>query len=493
MTTGRQALATIQAGTVEAQRRLAEVERRLADTSTRLARLDAGRAEAIAALARMRLETLERDRAARGAADADGRVVAMLEQRQARIDALHADLERLADAHAAATRQREAHADALEAAEAALDEAEAATQARLDADAGYVAARSRAEDAARVARFAAEKAEQSAQERAEKERAYHDDALFMYLWRRAYGTSAYRASPPIRWLDGKVARHVGFDAARPNYARLQELPERLREHAERVALQAEDARTRLEGLDRAAREADGVVALEASRDDAAAALEATDARIAELAAQREATHDALERVAKGEDEAYREALAFLASELGREDLQALRQQALRTPYPEDDAIVARLLDLERERASAEAALRELDEVVARERARVRDLERLRVDYTRQRMDQPGSTFADGTLVATLLAQFLQGALSRDALWRVLEQQRRQAPQRSNPTFGSGGFGGGSPWSSGGGAPRVPSVPRTPSVPRPASGGFSGGGFRTGGRIGGGGFRTGGKF
>ena len=493
MTSGRQALATIQAGTADAQRRLAEVERRLADTSARVAQLDVGRADAIAALARLRLETLERDRATRGAADADARVVAMLERRQTRIDGLHADLERLAGEVDATTLERDARADALEAAEAALDEAEAATQARLDVDEGYVAARAEAEAAGRVARFAADKAEQSAQERAEKERSYHGDALFMYLWRRGYGVGTYRAGPLIRWLDGKVARHIGFDAARPNYARLQELPERLREHAERVAVQAEDARARLEALDRAAREADGVVALEAERDDATAALEAVDEALTALASQRAAAHEALERVAKGEDEAFREALAFLASELGREDLQALRRQALRTPYPEDDAIVARLLDLERERSSAEAALRELGEVVARERDRVRELERLRHDYTRQRMDQPGSTFADGTLVATLLAQFLQGALSRDALWRVLEQQRRQAPQRSNPTFGSGGFGGGSPWSSGGGTPRAPSVPRLPSAPRPPSGGFGGGGFRTGGRIGGGGFRTGGKF
>jgi hypothetical protein len=169
-------------------------------------------------------------------------------------------------------------------------------------------------------------------------------------------------------------------------------------------------------------------------------------------------------------------------------VQALRRQALATPYPEDDAIVARLLDVETERESTELTLRELKEVTARNRERLLELERLRRDFTRQRMDQPGSTFADGALVATILGQFLQGAMSRDALWRVLEQQRRQAPQRSNPTFGSGGFGRGSPWTGGGGTFRPPSIPRLPSGGR-----IGGGGFRTGGRIGGGGFRTGGKF
>jgi len=493
MTTGRQALGTIQGAIAEEQRRLDDLERRLSEASRRLAEIDVGRGEAIEALARLRLEHLERDRTAQRVADADARVLAMLERRQERLDALHADLERLAAAMAEAEGERERLADALEDAEATLDDAEEATQARLEADEAYRSARATAKDAARTADHAADKAAQSAEERSEKERAYHDDPLFMYLWRRRFGTSAYRASPPIRWLDGKVARHVGFEGARLNYTRLQELPERLREHAERVAERAEAAHAALAALDRAARDADGVSTHEAARDAAATALAGADERLGALALERDAAHDALERSAKGEDDAYREALTFLASELGRDDLQALRRQALATPFPEDDAIVARLLDLERDRTTTEAALAELKEVAARNRERVREFERLRVDYTRQRMDQPGSTFADGALVATVLAQFLQGAMTRDALWRVLEQQRRQAPQRSDPTFGSGGFGRGSPWSSGGGAPRPPSIPRPPSMPRPPSGGFGGGGFRTGGKIGGGGFRTGGKF
>ncbi len=493
MTTGRQALGTIQGAITQEQQRLGEVERRMSEASRRLAELDVGRGEAIEALARLRLEHLEQGRAAHGVADADARVLAMLERRQDRIDALHADLERLAATVVTAEAERERVADALEDAEAVLDAAEATTQARLESDEAYRTARTRAKEDARTADHAAGKAAQSAEERTEKERAYHDDPLFMYLWRRRFGTSGYRAWAPIRWLDGKVARHVGYEGARLNYTRLRELPERLREHAERVAERAEAAHAALEALDRAARDADGVSALEAARDEAATALATADERLAALATDSDAAHEALETTARGEDDDYREALAFLASELGRDDLQSLRRAALATPFPDDDAIVARLLDLERDRETTDATLRELKEVAARNRERVRELERLRADYTRQRMDRPGSTFADGTLVATVLAQFLQGAMTRDALWRVLEQQRRQAPQRSDPTFGSGGFGRGSPWSSGGGAPRAPSIPRPPSIPRTPSGGFGGGGFRTGGRIGGGGFRTGGKF
>ena len=488
MISGRQTLATIQAAISEEQQRSSALEQRLAEVSQRLARLDVGRGEALEALARLRLEHLEQGGPAARIADADARVLAMLERRQAQIEALEAVLQGLEQETVEQHAEREEKADALEQASIELDEAEAATQARLDGDPGYRAARDHAEATARVAQHATDKAEQSEHERAVKERAYHDDPLFMYLWRRGYATRDYRASGLVRWLDGKVARHVGFDGARANYARLQELPVRLREHADAVQATADEAHAALAALDRAARQEDGVVALEAARERAAESLAAVDARLEALARERSAGHERLELVARGEDDAYRKALAFLASEFGRGDLQQLRQQALMTPFPEDDAIVARLLDLEQERSGTEATLGELKAVAARNRERLRELEQLRIDFTRERMDQPGSSFADATMVATVVAQFLQGAMTRDALWRVLQQQRRQAPQRSNPTFGSGGFGRGSPWTGGGTIPR----PTTPRLPR-SGGSIAGGGFRTGGRIGGGGFRTGGKF
>ncbi|MGB5728312.1 MAG: hypothetical protein WBM52_14015, partial [Thiogranum sp.] len=89
---------------------------------------------------------------------------------------------------------------------------------------------------------------------------------------------------------------------------------------------------------------------------------------------------------------------------------------------------------------------------------------------RRRYDQSGNSFSDGTLIAAMLGNFLNGMLDRDSLWRVLEQQQRYRPQRTDPTFGSGGFGRGTVW----GGRR----------------GGLGGGF---GRGGGGGFRSGGGF
>jgi hypothetical protein len=95
----------------------------------------------------------------------------------------------------------------------------------------------------------------------------------------------------------------------------------------------------------------------------------------------------------------------------------------------------------------------------------------------------------------MIANFVNGALDRRALWRVLEEQQRYQPQYSDPRFGSGGFGRGTVW--GGGLGDILGELERGGLGR-GRGGFGGGwggGIGGGGgpRGGGGGFRTGGGF
>ena len=118
-----------------------------------------------------------------------------------------------------------------------------------------------------MAALADAKATQSEDELESKGAAYRADRLFTYLWERGYGTTDYRPGgglfcPLLRWLDGKVARLIGYADARPNYHRLQELPERLREHAERLQARAEAEFERLKQLDMEGRRNDGIPAIE---------------------------------------------------------------------------------------------------------------------------------------------------------------------------------------------------------------------------------------
>lgn len=249
---------------------------------------------------------------------------------------------------------------------------------------------------------------------------------------------------------------------------------RLREYAEERKRDAEAAFAVLRELDEKARQQDGVVALEVARDEEQATLDAVDVRIEEAAGRYRQLLERKEAFAKGEDEHYRKAVDYVASELRREEMRELRRDAMATPFPDDDLIVNRLFEREQQVQQLEASLIELKTALRQQHKKLQELESLRSDFRRRRYDQAGYGFADGNLIAAMLGSFLNGMLDRDSLWRVLQQQQRYRPRRTDPTFGSGGFGRGTVW---GGR-------------RGGFGGGFGGGFS---RSGGGGFRTGGGF
>jgi hypothetical protein len=471
MISGRHALGVIDDSLSQERASIETADMRIAEISRQLLALQQARVEDIRELAGLRVDMMASGNTLSGIDAVERQVAAVLKARQTAEAELDARIPALQDERNGLEAGRETQRQAVEEAADALDLAEAATQARLDADADYQAQEQRTREADRIARHAEDKALHSEQEKDEKGQSYRDDALFLYLWERHYGTPQYRAWPVTRWLDTKVARLVGFDGARANYARLQEIPVRLREHAEQKKRDAEAVFEVLRGLDEQAREQDGVVALEASRDQQQAGLEEIDARIEEATERYGQLLARKEEFAMGEDEHYRKAVDYVASELRRDDTRELRRDAMATPFPDDDLVVNRLFEREHQVQQLETSLNELKRALRQQHEKLQELESLRADFRRRRYDQSGYSFSDGTLIAAMLGNFLNGMLDRDSLWRVLEQQQRYRPRRTNPTFGSGGFGRGTVW----GGRR----------------GGLGGGFGRGG--GGGGFRTGGGF
>jgi hypothetical protein len=168
----------------------------------------------------------------------------------------------------------------------------------------------------------------------------------------------------------------------------------------------------------------------------------------------------------------------------------LRREALATPFPEDDLIVSRILAREDERHKTETTLQGLKNTLEQHRRRLSELELVRTDFKRHRYDRAGSSFGDSSLIALMLGNFLNGMLDRRTLWKVLQEQQRYRPRRSDPGFGSGGFGRGTVW--GGGVGDLPDFGDI--FGGPGRGGHGRGGWGGGsGRGGGGGFRTGGGF
>jgi hypothetical protein len=490
MISGIQALSKIDQAVTDARGKVAEADAGIEAVEQRLAEHRHAQGEDYKALARLRLGQLSDSPLVKQLDQSELQVTALLAEREAALLQLKEQIQVAESGLRSMESERNAQAARVDEAARAVDAAEARTQARLDADPAYNAQRERATDAERKAAHAADKAARSEAEREEKGASYRDDALFMYLWNRRYGRPGYKAWPLTRWLDGKVARLIGFTDAGVNYERLNEIPERLREHAAALDTAAEAELAVLKSLDETARAEDGIPALDARLAEEQAALDAIDQRIAAAESDQQSLHIRKAVFAAGNDEYSAKALELLASELKRDDLMELRREALATPFPEDDLIVARLLEREDERRRLEGSLQALRDSLAQNRQRLAEVESLRTDFKRHRYDRTGSQFGDEAMIAMMLGQFLNGVLDRRNLWRILQEQQRYRPERSNPDFGSGGFGRGTVWGGGvgdllrqgdafGGIGRG-GIGRSPGRTVPRSRGASRGGFRTGG-------------
>lgn len=498
MSSGRQTLASIDQALNDASGKVDALETQIQGIAERQVALQQAQAGDYRDLARVRLGELADTDLRQRLDRTEQQVVALLERRRAAVDGLQGRIEAVEASHRELEAQRGAQAERVDQAAEVVDEAEAQSQAVLDADPDYRAQREKAEAAERKAMHADDKATRSREELEQKGAAYRDDPLFMYLWQRQYGLPSYKASGLIRLLDGKVARLIGFAGARANYSRLNEIPERLSQHAAALKAAADTEIEALKGLDEAALSADGVPALEQTLAAEQSNLDEIDRRIEQSEGAQQALLDEKGQFATGEDEYSRKAVEYLATEFRREDLSLLRREALNTPNPDDDLILSRMLQREDEHRQLEGTVAGLRDAIKQHQRRLAELKALRADFKRNRYDRAGSTFGDNSLIATMLGHFLEGLLDRRELWKVLKEQQRYRPQQSDPTFGSGGFGRGSVWNGGlGDLGNLGDI-----IGGIARGGLGGGrGAGTGGdfrrrgskRGGGGGFRTGGGF
>ncbi|WP_321343721.1 hypothetical protein [Breoghania sp.] len=442
---------------------------RIIDAATaELAKLHTEEAALFKALAALRLDAIQQDQVS-GRLDAvERQALAAMEERQARLieleggrEILARDLGEAREARAESERKVEAAADAIQ------DLADA-TENRISGDLAWQEQSARVAGAQARSSAASEKATQSEADRDEKSKPYLDDPLFVYLWKRGYGTSRYAAGSLVRMGDDYVARVVQYEPARQNYYALTEIPKRLREHADRLARELAEEEAKLVALEREALEADGIGDRESAHAAAEAELRACDERIAKLEAEdRDLEAERAELTGVSPGSALSDALDELAASLKRQDLQDLLRDALDTPHKDDDQIVRRLQDIE---IAMEDKQREIERTrqtaleIARKRA---ELDRSREEIRRQGYDRQGGGFSNEQLIGNILGGILAGALSSRDLGDAMRSGYRGGSKRARRKSRSRGgvFGGG----------------------------FGGGGFGGGGSSGGGGFRTGGGF
>ncbi len=471
----------------------AEVSKRVARGAERLTKIRSNEAELFRRLAKVRLTPEVQ-------AEIDGR---LLNAEKAARDVLNGHAKQISDAESAVKKLDRTIADLAKARRGAVDEVNVQQEklrdlssdiARAIADnPDYAAQKLKADELRAVAAESEKKTAQAEADREAKGKPYRDDPLFMYLWESGYETRNYRANNLVRWLDSMVARMVGYHDARPNFAMLNDIPLRLREHTKRQIELAEAAEARLDEMEEEAITKAGGGPMKKALEAAQARIEQIDKDMVEAEDARDKQTRALSELAEGHDPAFAEAVANLARAMeGQSDLTSLMADAKRTATPEDDAIVAQIDDARLRAVDEENETRELRDRLKVLANRRRELEDIEFEFKKQRFDDPRSTFRQDDLVGDLLSEFLKGAISASSYWG---HWQRSQDWRAGTSDWGGGFGlprGGrsSPSQSGMGSTnwgRLPGGSRSPgggfSRPRTGSRGTrKHGGFKTGGTF-----------
>ena len=328
---GPQALNSLDDAMRDIRREEDDVARRLARSAERVAKLRETEAELYRDLAALRLK--EPDGLTGKLTGAESRARAILEQRATDVAAAEAELETLDETIAKKVDKRQELLGEIDRAQAELKALSAKIAKTVADDPVYMAKREEMEELHRVAEESLTKTEIAEADHDQKGRPYRDDPLFMYLWEAGYGTKNYKANPLTRYLDSLVARLVRYDKARPNFAMLNEIPLRLREHAERQAAAAEAAEAELDALEAQAIDAAGGKDERQALSAAQKKIASLDTDLVALEDERDEKATIYRRLAEGRDPKFEEALHILAAGLEQQDIRVLISEARKNTDP----------------------------------------------------------------------------------------------------------------------------------------------------------------
>lgn len=472
MTSGRQAYADLNRQVERLRGEVAGLSKRLSGFTQQAERAQADESRETARLAQFRLDELAARRVGDSLGSAEREAMVQMAHKQVAQERCETDIAASVERQQALEAQRQQQVAERDALLDAFEQQHAAVANATRAGDAWQQLDERADRLAGQAALARDKATLAQSDRTEKGKPYEADKLFVYLWRRQYGSAGYRAGALTRALDGWVAGLIGYRDASRNYRLLIALPDHLQRHADALEAQATTARTELEQFERQALEEAGVLALEAQLTEA-------EKRIDELAANvaaEEKNHTVLLQrrgeLADGTDEYTRKALAALTRVIAAAPTDTLQQAARRTASDHDDRVVA---GIEHARETHGRLANEIEKHKREHDERLNALarvEELRRRFRNQRYDGGDSEIDDDLDWDDMLGGVLRGVLEMTRAWeRVQRHQRFKIPRGMRLPGGLPGVFGGSG----------------------RSGGFGGGIFKGGGGFGGGGFRSGGGF
>src|SRR5262245_36657084 len=435
MWTGRETLGSIESAIAKLHSEEGQLDAALHSAVAETERLRKERSEALRELARVKLDEMAAGRLTHDLDAGERRAFQILDDFRQRMAAIAGRRETLLKEAGSAQAARDTAAKHVEQALAAVEAVRVDAEGKVKDLPAWRQAKAVYDETDAVATEAEKKAALSEADLGAKRKPYDDDPLFIYLWRRNYGTGRYTAGNLARLLDRMVADFVGFADVRANYAALVEIPLRLREHAGTTRSAALERQTALSEVERRAMVEAGIEPKERVLAEARVKLAAADKTVEEKQGElRKIDQERGTLVADGTNPAYDEALTTIALADSKDQIAALYQEARRTPTGADDAIVRRL-------ETIDAAVARADKEIADLRRTAQDLarRRLEVEQVRDRFrgagyDHTQDNFPNNDAISNRLGQVLAGAAG-SILWEVLRGGYQNRGPSGRPDFG----------------------------------------------------------
>ena len=431
--TGREALSTLDRALGRLRDKVAKAIDAADDVDHRAAEIGHEQVSRFMQLADIRLEELT---------DAD----------PSELDRLHRDAKRLLDEHdtyvAEEAKRLTAASEGITALEQKRDvETErratlletyetlvAETAEALKSDSDYLRLLAESDEATSIAERAEHKLSIAREELDSKGAPYRNDPLFSYLWQRGFRTTDYKAMPLTRWLDGWVARICKYDQARANFARLNDLPAWLEDHADQQNEAADAALNALENKEADALDKSGAESIRFEADAIKSDIEDIDAQITQQETQHGVLADAhAEALARKSGPAH-DAKELLHHGLSRMDMPTLRRLASETYTPDDDDLVSALVELKKEELSLEIEADDMRALPRQLKHSLAALETLRRQFKNGQLDSAYATFQP-SLIDAAITDVLDGDVSPDKVYRTLKRKVSRREPRTNSGFG----------------------------------------------------------
>ncbi|MFY9737350.1 MAG: hypothetical protein WAL02_19855, partial [Rhodoplanes sp.] len=339
MFTGRDALVSIEQAISRTRNEESRLDGALRSAMEEAARLRGEEAEGFRTVAQVKLDSLMRNQLVNDLEATERRALEMVRNHVRELEELARQRDTAQAAlDAAEATKHERDQKLVEALEAVLAlRARSAERMKLDPD--WQEATIALASATEIAGNAETKASLAESDLAEKGKPYQDDPLFMYLWNKKHGQAEDSSGTLVRFFDRKVARLVGYHNARANYAMLNDIPLRLREHARRKQADVEAVKAQLSEIERRGMVAEGIEGLKQRVAAAEDAMRAAAEVVVKLTAELKAVEAERQKAVSGADAVYQRAVDLLAQTLSREDLRQLYQDAISTPFKTDDQAI----------------------------------------------------------------------------------------------------------------------------------------------------------